>query len=42
VVIDEAIEIARRFSRPESAPFINGLLDSIRKEFEDGTGETGR
>jgi N utilization substance protein B len=32
VVIDEAIELARRFSSDESAPFINGVLDAVRKE----------
>lgn len=34
VVINEAIEIARKFSSPESAQFINGVLDSIGKELE--------
>jgi N utilization substance protein B len=34
VVIDEAIELARRFSGEESAPFVNGVLDSVRKELE--------
>ena len=34
VVIDEAIELARRFSGEESAPFVNGVLDSVRKEIE--------
>jgi N utilization substance protein B len=34
VVINEALEIARRFSGGESVQFINGLLDSIRKEIE--------
>jgi N utilization substance protein B len=33
-VINEAIEIARRFSSQESPQFINGILDSIRKEVE--------
>jgi len=37
VVINEAIEIARKFSSPESAQFINGVLDSIGKEIEAGT-----
>ena len=36
VVIDEAIELARKFSGEESAPFINGVLDSVRKELEAG------
>jgi N utilization substance protein B len=34
VVINEAIEIARKFSAPESANFINGVLDSIGKDIE--------
>lgn len=34
VVINEAIEIARKFSSPESVQFINGVLDSIGKEIE--------
>ena len=34
VIINEAIEIARRFSTQESPQFINGILDSIKKELE--------
>jgi transcription antitermination protein NusB len=34
VVINEAIEIARRFSAQESPQFINGVLDSIKKGLE--------
>ena len=34
VVINEALEIARRFSSQESPQFINGILDSIKKELE--------
>lgn len=34
VVINEALEIARKFSTSESIHFINGILDSIRKEGE--------
>ena len=34
IVINEAIEIARKCSAPESAQFINGVLDSIGKELE--------
>jgi len=30
-VINEALEIARRFSSEDSVPFVNGLLDAIRK-----------
>ena len=32
VVINEALEIARRFSTPESVQFINGVLDSVARE----------
>jgi N utilization substance protein B len=35
VVINEALEVARKFSTSESIHFINGILDSIRKETED-------
>jgi len=35
VVINEALEIARKFSTSESIHFINGILDSIRKEAEE-------
>ena len=34
VVIDEALELARKFSGEESVPFVNGVLDSVRKELE--------
>jgi len=34
VVINEALEIARRFSAPESVQFINGVLDSVARELE--------
>jgi N utilization substance protein B len=34
VVIDEAIEIARRYSTYEATQFINALLDAIRRELE--------
>ena len=32
VAINEALEIARRFSTEESTRFINGLLDRVRRE----------
>ena len=32
VAIDEALELARRFSGDESVSFINGVLDALRKE----------
>ena len=32
VVINEYLEVARKFSSPEAVHFINGVLDSIAKE----------
>jgi N utilization substance protein B len=33
-VINEALEIARKFSSPESVQFVNGVLDSVAKDLE--------
>ena len=30
VVIDEAIEIAKRYGNSDSGPFVNGVLDAVR------------
>jgi N utilization substance protein B len=35
IVINEALEIARKYSSPESVTFINGVLDSVGKELEN-------
>jgi len=32
IVIDEALELARRFAGEESVQFVNGVLDAIRRE----------
>jgi N utilization substance protein B len=40
VVINEALEIARRFSAPESVQFINGVLDSVGKDLGSSSGST--
>ena len=32
VVIDEALELARRFSNDESVQFVNGVLDAAHKD----------
>ena len=40
VVINEALEIARKFSAPESVQFINGVLDSVGKELAGGREST--
>lgn len=36
VVINEAIEIAKRYSSEEAAAFVNGILDAVRKKLEKG------
>jgi N utilization substance protein B len=36
VVINESLEIARRFSAPESLNFLNGVLDAIAKQKKSG------
>src|SRR6201981_3062546 len=36
VIINEAIEIARKFSSPESEQFINRVLDSAGRDLEKG------
>ena len=38
VVINEALEIARRFSTFEATQFINGILDAIKLDLEKGAG----
>ena len=35
VVIDQAIELARRFSGDESIPFLNGVLDAVNRALRD-------
>lgn len=40
VVIDEAVDLAKRFGGEESGQFVNGLLDSLRKRLEPGLEET--
>lgn len=40
VVIDEALEIAKRFSTPRSSQFINGILDGVLKSGRIGLAES--
>jgi transcription antitermination protein NusB len=43
VVINEALEIAKKFSTHESAQFVNGILDSIKTELTGrGQGSDGK
>ncbi len=36
VAINEAIEIAKKYGSDESSSFINGILDSVNKTFQNG------
>lgn len=36
VVIDQALELARRFSTDESIPFLNGVLDAVNQKLRPG------
>jgi N utilization substance protein B len=40
VIIDEALELARRFSGEESVHFVNGVLDAVRRELPAKAGTT--
>jgi hypothetical protein len=35
VVMDEALELAKKFSSEESPAFLNGVLDAAHKKLED-------
>jgi N utilization substance protein B len=36
VIINEAVEIAKRYSTSESSKFVNGILDKIKEERKNG------
>ncbi len=40
VVINEALEIARRFSDPESVQFVNGILDHVKDNIKSDSPST--
>ncbi len=40
IVIDEAIEIAKQYGSAESARFVNGVLDAVRRHLESEAGAT--
>lgn len=40
VVINEAIEIAKKYSSADSGRFVNGVLDNIRRELSNPTAPT--
>ncbi len=41
VVIDEAIEIARKYSGDEATEFVNGVLDAVRVELQGDADKGG-
>ena len=41
VAINEALEIARRFSTYEATQFINGILDAIKQDIESNNNPSG-
>ena len=38
VILDEAVELAKRFGEADSPSFVNGVLDAIRRRVRDGQG----
>jgi N utilization substance protein B len=44
VIINEAVEIAKRFSEAESPAFVNGVLDAVKRSVrgQEGSGGPGR
>ena len=39
VVIDEAVEMAKRFGEADSPPFVNGVLDAVMRKVRGSQGE---
>ena len=42
VAINEAVEIAKRFSTDDSGPFINGILDGMAKDQASGVADNSK
>jgi N utilization substance protein B len=42
VVINEAIELAKKYSTEKSGPFVNGVLDAVLKKLKDTGQEVGQ
>jgi N utilization substance protein B len=42
VVLDEAIEVGKKYGSEQSGSFINGILDAVRKRVERGEVPTTR
>ena len=41
VVLDEAVELAKRFGEEDSPAFVNGVLDAIRRRLQGGSPDAG-
>jgi len=41
VIINEALEIAKKYSTADSAQFVNGILDSVKEELAGNANEEG-
>ena len=39
VAIDEAIELSRKFGTQESAQFVNGIMDKLKRSWEEASAE---
>jgi transcription antitermination protein NusB len=37
VIIDEAIEIAKRYGEADSSSFVNGILDALKRRYRDAS-----
>ncbi len=42
VILDEAIEVGKKFGSEQSGAFINGILDAVRKRIERGDLKSAR
>jgi len=38
VILDEAVEMAKRFGEADSPAFVNGVLDAVKRRLRDGEG----
>jgi N utilization substance protein B len=41
VVLDEAVELAKRFGEADSPAFVNGVLDAVRRKMRGGAARDG-
>ena len=41
VILDEAVEMAKRFGEADSPAFVNGVLDAVKRQLRGDTGARG-